>query len=250
MQRISINVGDRVELEHIRSATRRKLSENRYTSQLLDYDGFRTAKIAMPIFAGKVIPLEVGDEYKLHFFTNNSMSSCDAKVVRRAKENNMFVTIMEFTTLVKKNQRRQFYRLDCAIPMKFRCVSEEETKILDLLEHNKTLTDEQREELEKRRNKMEQIWNEAVLSDISGGGGRFQGTEHAQPGSLIEVAIPLSINEEITIFKSFARVIVDVPVPNTNNNEIRCEFKNIDRIKQELVVKYVFAEQKRRMRKD
>lgn len=60
-------IGDRIELMHIKSAIGRKVSDKKYGSQVLDFDGDRTAKIAMPIREGKVIPLEIDDDYNLCF---------------------------------------------------------------------------------------------------------------------------------------------------------------------------------------
>ena len=63
MQKNIISIGDRIELVQIRSALRAKVSDSRYISQLLDYDGIRTIKISMPIYEGKMVPLEVNDVY-------------------------------------------------------------------------------------------------------------------------------------------------------------------------------------------
>lgn len=65
--KVTFAIGDRIELMHIKSAIGRKVSDKKYGSQLLDFDGDRTAKIAMPISEGKVIPLEIDDDYNLCF---------------------------------------------------------------------------------------------------------------------------------------------------------------------------------------
>ena len=70
MRKAIINIGDKIELTHVKSAYRRKLSDRTYGSKLLDYDGFREAKVSMPIYEGKIVPLELGDEYDLCFFTS------------------------------------------------------------------------------------------------------------------------------------------------------------------------------------
>ena len=82
MQKNIISIGDRIELVQIRSALRAKVSDSRYTSQLLDYDGIRTIKISMPIYEGKMVPLEVNDVYELCFLlprgcTAVRQRSCD-----------------------------------------------------------------------------------------------------------------------------------------------------------------------------
>ena len=79
--KVAFKIGDRIELTHSKSATGQKLSERKFGSQLLDFDGVRTAKIAMPILESRVIPLEVGDDYELCFFTNSGLYQC-----RRSEE--------------------------------------------------------------------------------------------------------------------------------------------------------------------
>ena len=48
--KIPAQIGDRIELTHEASATRRALSEVKYTSQLLDFNDINLAKLSMPIF--------------------------------------------------------------------------------------------------------------------------------------------------------------------------------------------------------
>ena len=45
--KVAFAIGDRIELIHIKSAIGRKVSDKKYGSQVLDFDGDRTAKIAM-----------------------------------------------------------------------------------------------------------------------------------------------------------------------------------------------------------
>ena len=112
--KVTFAIGDRIELMHIKSAIGRKVSDKKYGSQLLDFDGDRTAKIAMPISEGKVIPLEIDDDYNLCFFTNSGLYQCTARIKKRYTENRMYVMDVIFLTPLKKFQMRKFYRLDCS----------------------------------------------------------------------------------------------------------------------------------------
>ena len=62
-----LTIGDKMDLHHIYSAMGGLLAEKTYTSQLLDFDGIRHAKILMPIVGNRVVPLELQDEYELLF---------------------------------------------------------------------------------------------------------------------------------------------------------------------------------------
>ena len=68
-----LTIGDKMDLHHIYSAMGGLLAEKTYTSQLLDFDGIRHAKILMPIVGNRVVPLELQDEYELLFYTEKGM---------------------------------------------------------------------------------------------------------------------------------------------------------------------------------
>ncbi len=250
MQKVVINVGDKIELTHVKSATRRKLASNTYTSQLLDYDGLRTAKVSMPIFEGKIVPLEVNDEFDLCFFASSALYRCRAKVIQRFREGNMYMLMMEFLSLPKKYQRRQFFRLDCMLSIRYRVVSEEEKTLRDFLLTNQFDDPALQEAYEKKLEDYPREWEDALLTDISGGGVKFQCKQIVEPGFFVEVAIPLLIGKERIPFKGISKVVSRVDLPGENNSEERCEFENIMKQDRELIVKYVFEEQKRRLRKE
>nr|MBP3598259.1 flagellar brake protein [Eubacterium sp.] len=250
MQKVVINVGDKIELTHVRSATRRKLEEHTYTSQLLEYDGLRTAKISMPISGGKIIPLEVNDEYALCFFSSSALYRCRARVIERRREENVYVLMMEFMSLPKKYQRRQFYRLDCTLSVRYRVISDEEKTLRDFLATNQFEDPALEEAYEKKLDEFSRDWQDALMTDISGGGVRFQCQQIVEPGVFVEIAIPLTFDAKNIPFKGIAKVVSRVDLPGENISEERCEFEDISKQDRELIVKYVFEEQKRRLRKE
>ena len=52
------------------------------------------------------------------------MLGCEAKVTERYKSDNTYLAEMELTSALRKNQRREYYRLDCAIKMQCRILKE------------------------------------------------------------------------------------------------------------------------------
>ena len=104
--KVTFAIGDRIELMHIKSAIGRKVSDKKYGSQLLDFDGDRTAKIAMPISEGKVIPLEIDDDYNLCFFTNSGLYQCTARIKKRYTENRMCDGCYLFDTIEKVSEEK------------------------------------------------------------------------------------------------------------------------------------------------
>ena len=235
--KVTFAIGDRIELMHIKSAIGRKVSDKKYGSQLLDFDGDRTAKIAMPISEGKVIPLEIDDDYNLCFFTNSGLYQCTAQIKKRYTENRMYVMDVIFLTPLKKFQRRKFYRLDCLFPIRYRIVPKEQF--------------EKKNEAEQDNEKDEILWEEGTISDLSGGGIRFHGNVECKKGDYVEIVLPLSLQSGIIPLSLYMKVVSCVHFEGSRvAYETRGEFLNINEKERETVIKYVFEEQRRRMRKE
>ena len=235
--KVTFAIGDRIELMHIKSAIGRKVSDKKYGSQLLDFDGDRTAKIAMPISEGKVIPLEIDDDYNLCFFTNSGLYQCTAQIKKRYTENRMYVMDVIFLTPLKKFQRRKFYRLDCLFPIRYRIVPKEQF--------------EKKNEAEQDNEKDEILWEEGTISDLSGGGIRFHGNVECKKGDFVEIVLPLSLQSGIIPLSLYMKVVSCVHFKGSRvAYETRGEFLNINEKERETVIKYVFEEQRRRMRKE
>lgn len=223
MKKNAIVIGDRIRMTQISSAMGRVISNDTYTSQVLGFDEIRTIKIAMPIFGGKIVPLEVGDDYELIFYTKSGLYQCNAQVLKRYTEENMHVIDLKFTTELVKYQRRQYYRLDCVMSFRYRFPEESE----------------------------ENCWKEGMIVDLSGGGIRFQCSEDIEKETHLDVKIPLSFSEEIIPIQFQMRVIECHKMEmNSLMFEIRGEFIEISDSERETVIQYVFEEQKRRMRKE
>lgn len=235
--KVAFAIGDRIELMHIKSAIGRKVSDKKYGSQVLDFDGDRTAKIAMPIREGKVIPLEIDDDYNLCFFTNSGLYQCTAQIKKRYTENRMYVMDVIFLTPLKKFQRRKFYRLDCLFPIRYRIVPKEQF--------------EKKNEAEQDNEKDEILWEEGTISDLSGGGIRFHGNVECKKGDFVEIVLPLSLQSGIIPLSLYMKVVSCVHFEGSRvAYETRGEFLNINKKERETVIKYVFEEQRRRMRKE
>lgn len=248
---VAFEVGNRIELTHVRSAMGRKLSDRKFGSQLLDFDNVRIAKISMPIYENRVVPLDVGDVYELCFFTNSGLYQCKARIHRRYTENKMHVLDVLFISELKKFQRRKFYRLDCMFPFKYRMVSDVELTIRERL---KTKQWENKEEKQRYQLTLEEIakeWKEGTISDLSGGGMRFHTRDEMERGAIIEVMLPLSLQSGIVPLTFMMKVIACTHYSGSRiAYEIRGEFQDVKDTEREVVVKYVFEEQRRRLRKE
>ena len=249
--KVAFDIGDRIELTHVRSASDRKLSTQKFGSQVLDFDGIRTVKLSMPIYENRVIPLEVEDDYNLCFFTNSGLYQCKGRVRKRYMDNKMYVLDILFLTDMKKFQRRKFYRLDCMFSIKFRIISDVEQILKKRLEAGKFETPAEQEHCEQVLRDIPKDWEEATISDLSGGGIRFHCGKEIKKGQLVEIRLPLSLQSGVVPLAFWMEVIACVHYAGSKiAYEIRGEFKDVKEADREIVVKYVFEEQRRRMRKE
>lgn len=249
--KIALEIGNRIELTHSKSATGRKLSERKFGSQLLDFDGVRTAQISMPILESRVIPLEVGDDYEMCFFTNSGLYQCKARIRKRYSENNMHVMEVLFLTELTKYQRRKFYRLDCMFPIKYRLLSDDELQLRERMQADKWESEEEKEQCINALDELPKEWKEGTISDLSGGGLRFHGKDQLERGIIVQVMLPLSLKSGIVPLTFFVRVLACMNYEGSLVAfEVRGEFIHIKDAEREIVVKYVFEEQRRRLRRE
>ena len=91
-----------------------------YVSQFLQWSDVNVAAISIPSYKGALVPLRVDDVYELHFFTKGGLYRCRGRIVKRMKTlNNLAVAEIRFISALEKYQRRQYYRMDCIMPMNY-----------------------------------------------------------------------------------------------------------------------------------
>jgi c-di-GMP-binding flagellar brake protein YcgR len=224
------------------------ISDKKYGSKLLDFDGIRTAKLSMPIYEGRLIPLETGDEYNLCFFTGAGLYQCKGRILKRYMDDRIHVMDVFLVTDLKKFQRRRFYRLDCMFDVKYRTISEVELLLKDRLEENAFETEEDREICQGAYDKLREKWEMGSVSDLSGGGIRFHSKKEVPRDNRMEVLIPLSFSSGVVPVR-FMMKVISCTYFEGSRYEIRGEFENVKDTERETVIQYVFEEQRRRMRK-
>ena len=187
--------GNRVEIQAAERANYIDDDEKKkvYQSQVLDVLSEDRFEVRMPMEQSKLVLLPVNTEYEVFFYTSAGVYQCLATVVDRYKTENQFVLLMELSSSLSKFQRREYYRLSCALDMEARLLKEEEIEALEL----------QIDFLERRlplqRN---------VIVDISGGGMRFVGEHIYEPESLIYCKYNLDRGGKTKEYELIAKVLV------------------------------------------
>ena len=101
-----------------------------YSSMVSDILSDDQLEILMPMEKSKLILLPVNAEYDLYFYTEAGLYQCFVKVIDRYKQNNQFILCLELTSNLRKFQRREYYRLGCALEMNARPLEKEEIKAM------------------------------------------------------------------------------------------------------------------------
>lgn len=227
-------LGNKIELRKINTSIGAKKQEKMYVSQILEFDDEEedVLCLAMPILEGKLIPLGVGERYELFFFTKRGMYTCDSEVINRYKSQNIYVVVIRMTTELKKYQRRQFFRLETNIEVQYKVFSMEDEKFFRTMGR---ISDEM----------YERPYQTGISLDISGGGIRFIANERLNPGDKVMVLLKFLIDGEEYPCEAMAKAVVAYTTKGKENVfENRIEFVQIKDAERELLIKYIFREER------
>jgi c-di-GMP-binding flagellar brake protein YcgR len=190
-----------------------------------------TAVIAAPIREGIIYPVPVGSHMEIFFAfkyeepNRIEMYKFKAKVIRRKTVDNIALLDIEQASEIEKIQRRQFFRFDCSIPIRYRQVI--------------SLNKEQNEGIPFKK---------AYTRDLSAGGLCFKTEEKLEMDKTLEVEIFLEENLVKTFYGTIVRVS-KLEGLERNFYEIGIWFKKVESKEREAIVKFIFIEQRKLIKK-
>lgn len=208
-----------------------------YLSKINDILSEDRLEILMPMEKTKLILLPVDAEYDMAIYSKNGLYQCFVRVIDRYKSDNMYLLVVELTSNLRRNQRREYYRFSCALEM---CSRNLETEELENIESN-------------------QMYNlvpglplkRSVIVDISGGGLRFISEQKYEEGSLIYCSYHLLVNGTRKLYELVSKVLEVKPVENRKGVfEHRVQYVNISEGMREQIIRYIFQEERKNMKKD
>lgn len=229
--------GDRIDLEPVSTRLTNEEEKKIYVTKIFDIDDLEdTVEAFMPMEQTKLQLLPVGAEYEASIYCKKGIYACKLRVNNRYKQNALFVVVFDVLTDLKKQQRRQYFRLDCIIGMNTNQLSEEESE-----EYMKA----------KRTGFLPNPEGKSVIVDISGGGLRFITSEHYDVGSNIHCRFLITVNDTPQVFNCILNVIATKPVANNpKNREFRGAFVEMSNVEREQLIKFIFEEQRKQFHKN
>lgn len=234
-----VEPGDKLELVLVEHASGKndELSKRVFMSKINDILSEDRLEILMPLEKTKLILLPVDAEYDMSIYSKNGLYQCFVRVVDRYKSDNMYLLVVELTSNLRRNQRREFYRFSCALEMCSRNLEAEEVEAIEKQAPYSLVPG-----LPLKR---------SVIVDISGGGLRFISEQKYEEGSLIYCSYHLLVNGTRKLYELVSKVLEVKPVENRKGVfEHRVQYVNISEGIREQIIRYIFQEERKNMKKD
>jgi c-di-GMP-binding flagellar brake protein YcgR len=188
--------------------------------------------IAAPILEGNIYPLRVGSIMNVYFLKNAgheiNLFKFRAVVKRRDIYNNLHFIIIEQTEKIERIQRRQYFRLDCTLQVKYKT---EDQGINDTASNTVSGT----------------AYEETVANNLSGGGISLKLKEIIEKGKLLNCKLFLG-NYHVVNFTGRVVRCSNSKIQSKYKFEAGLAFEKISDKDRETVVRYIFEEQ-RKLRK-
>ena len=225
-----LSIGDKIDIRKIKDGDA-QLQKDFYCSQLVEIQDSVRIKITMPTIGTNLVPLAPGTVYDCVFYTSQGLRQGLFQVISRFKEGNLPVIVMELKSTLKKVQRREFYRMECTLPLKYRIADKEEK-----------IEKEQLRDLE---------WKNGVILDLSGGGMRFVVEEPIKKDDFIQFKIILSVKEEYRELYIYGDIVHSrTKENNVRLHECRTRFNKISEVDQDCIVAYIFESERKKLNRD
>lgn len=217
-------------------------TKRNYVSQLLDIKGYDIIKVAMPMDGSTLIPLMVMKEYSFCFYTKKGLYICNGIITSREKENNVYYAMVKISSKIEKFQRREYYRLECALDILYRKIDSKEADIIKrdnqngIIDLTRLLIEEDALE-----------WNKSVLTDISGGGARFITSKPLESQDLVQLRVDLGDSFQGYGVKTLGATVISSleVVDKVGSYENRVEFILLRQTERDDIIKFIFDMQRK-----
>lgn len=235
-----LKIGDKIQISSLKKNVAGEEGPT-LTSRIADIKDSGELIIEMPMYQGKIILLSLGARYDFVFYTKRGPYRGLYQIVDRYKEDNNFMVKVELKSGLSKFQRREYFRLDCSLDMYTYDLTAEEAS---------RMTQAELEEL-IRAPEVIMTMATAIIVDISGGGVRFISEKKFENGDYAAVQTKLSNNNiDLEILAPIFVISCKQAVSYMERYETRAEFVNLDMELRELIIKYIFDEERKIRKKD
>lgn len=185
-----------------------------------------TYYVSAPIYEGRIYPISVGAKLNLYFVEKENFYKFRAKVLERSRKAAISLLKIQVLGEIKKIQRREFFRFECIIPVKYRVVGSSNTVL------NK-----------------DENFKKTITRDLSGGGVCIKLEEKLNTGDVIECELFLDDFNKVCFVGKVVRITECEADKGTYKYEAGVLFEKIDDKSREKIVSYIFQEQRKLIKK-
>ncbi|CRZ34543.1 c-di-GMP-binding flagellar brake protein YcgR [Herbinix hemicellulosilytica] len=247
MLRDLVKIGDKVELKQLDQKGNLIKSANTYVSQVVDFGEEGTICLASPIKNGLLVILNKWVSYRLYFYTEKGLYQCNGHMLNIYREKNMPMVIMKLTSDLEKVQRRKYFRLECVHDILYRRITEEELTLEQKLIYDNSVTPQEQAEIRKKLAEITGKWTNGCITDLSGGGCRFNSKEELKPGDKILLKLSFTVKNQLKKLEITSVIIASEKMyRRTGFYEHRVEFEGISPKDREDLIKYIFEQERKR----
>lgn len=260
-----LNVGDKLEMKATSRSMKKEdeyIQVRIYKSQIYDILADSKLKIAMPMKGQKLLLVPVGAEYEFLFFTSKGLYKANGKILGRYKNDNLFILDIGLLSNLVKHQRREYYRLETNIDTKYSKITENDIEQKSL---QKVIDTNDKTQLSKAEVELLEIIESAkatkfidttgyipgIIVDMSGGGVRMVSDDKLEVGDYIHFIFQIQRNY-LTRECSFVGLVLyseELPA-RAKQYEHRIKFSNMDKSEREMIIKYIFEEERKRRKNE
>lgn len=246
-----IEAGNKIDIQMLNRAemTSKMMDSPRiYKSQITDILDNGDIEILMPTEGGKLLLLSLGMRYEFIFYTQTGLYKAIGEIKERYKSDNMFLILVTFHTPLSKYQRREYYRLEYLMDMSFYVIPRKLAELDSTEEMVEKLEEMLESKLENNESENENIYSGNII-DISGGGTRLRIDHQFEEKIYLLMFLKLGEEEFALEYPVLGHVISCDKVEEVfGKYELRIEFvfKDKDAKIREEIIKFIFAEQRKK----
>jgi c-di-GMP-binding flagellar brake protein YcgR len=213
--------------------------------------------ISQPISKHGKLTMRSGSLWESHLESEDALYYFVLKVLRQEKGHPPFY-LVDYPDSVRRQQRRQFYRLPCYLELEYRIIREVEEKeedeerkhdreLIAIPEEKDVLTD-----MKSFREKMDAQDTDdirhGVTIDISGGGLQFISSKYLTGGT--ELLISLHLQDVKGGLRVKGKVVRSFPVQvgAWKKYRVALSFFDIDEKTRDTIIKFIFDQSRKRVR--
>lgn len=241
-----IKIGDKVDIRILQQVEQAKKTGERplvYHSKVHDIPEEGSFEVIVPVEAGNHVSLPKGIRMEFMFFAEDDIYRCIAHIRQRYVKGNFAVYLADQKTPLEKYQRRDYYRFECVMNMQYLPITEAEAEMEDTKEI----------EEHHRLHYPQDLFKDALAVDISGGGIRFIGSNPGKKDKFLLMTFRLQ-NEAMDYLIEIVGDILKCQEMEGEQGEKKYEYRvNFllkNQTEREMIIKYIFEQERRSREKE